>query len=67
MSECREHTVALIDLDPQVTEPRLEAGEDLHQVSLSYEEHITSMGTSLAAAEAEIIHQALKKNVDLFT
>ncbi|KAK7373455.1 hypothetical protein VNO80_06863 [Phaseolus coccineus] len=55
--ERREHTVALLDLDPWIAEPRLEVGEDLHRVPLLDGEHTTSMGTSLAAAEAEAVHQ----------
>jgi len=61
-----EPTVALVDLDPRVTEDRLEAREELRRVPLLNEEHGTVVGTAMAAAEAEIMHVALKKNVDLF-
>ena len=61
-----EPTVALVDLDPRVTEDRLEAREELRRVPLLHEERSTAVGTALAAAEAEIMHATLKKNVDLF-
>ncbi|XP_068484963.1 uncharacterized protein [Phaseolus vulgaris] len=59
-------TVALVDLDPRATEERLEAREELRRVPLLDEEHSTAVGTVLAAAEAEVMHAALKKNVDMF-
>jgi len=59
-------TVALVDLDPRVTEDRLEAREELRRVPLLDEEHNTAVGTALAAVEAEIMHAALKKNIDMF-
>ena len=37
------------------------------QVPLLDEEHNSAVGTALAAAEAEIMHAALKKNFDMFT
>jgi len=58
--------VTLVDLDPQTVEPRLEANEDLRQVPLLDEEHNTYVGTTIAATEAELVHQALKRNVNLF-
>jgi len=61
-----ESTVALVDLDPRVTEERLEAREELRRVPLLDEEHSTAVGTALAVAEAEIMHAALKKNIDMF-
>ena len=61
-----EPTVALGDLDPRATEDRLEAREVLRRVPLIGEEHNTAVGTTLAAAEAEIMHAALKKNIDMF-
>jgi len=61
-----EPTVALVDLDPRAIEDRLEAREKLRRVPLLDEEHNTAVGTTMAAAEAEIMHAALKKNVNLF-
>jgi len=61
-----EPTVAFVDLDPRATEDRLEAREELRRVPLLDEEHNTAVGTTLAAAEAEIMHVALKKNIDMF-
>jgi len=61
-----EPTVALVDLDPRATEDRLEAREEMRRVPLLNEEHNTAVGTTLAAAEAETMHAALKKNVDMF-
>jgi len=61
-----EPIVALVDLDPRATEDRMEAREELRRVPLLDEEHNTTVGTSLAAAEAETIHAALKKNIDMF-
>jgi len=61
-----EPTVALVDLDPRTTEDRLEAREELRRVPFLDEERSTAVGTAMAAAEAEIIHATLKKNVDLF-
>ena len=61
-----EPTVALVDLDPRATEDRLEAREELKRVPLLDEEHSTAVGTALAATEAEIMHAALKKNIDMF-
>ena len=58
--------MALVDLDPRTTEDRLEAREELRRVPLLDEEHSTVVGTALAAAEAEIMHVTLKKNVDMF-
>ena len=59
-----EPTVALVDLDPWATEDRLEAREELRRVPLLDEEHNTAVGTAMAAAEADIMHVALKKNMD---
>ena len=61
-----EPTVALVDLDPRATDDRLEAREELRRVPLINEEHSTTIGTTLAATEAEIMHVALKKNIDMF-
>ena len=58
--------MTLVDLDPRVTEDRLEAREELRRVPLLDEEHSTAVGIALAAAEAEIMHAALKKNIDMF-
>jgi len=51
---------------PRTTKDRLEAREELRRVPLLDEEHNTCIGTAMAAAEAEIMHVTLKKNVDLF-
>ena len=61
-----EPTVTLVDLDPRATEDRLEAREELRRVPLLDEEHNTAVGTALTVAEAEIMHVALKKNIDMF-
>jgi len=61
-----EPTVALVDLDPRATEDRLEAREELRRAPLLDEEHISAVGTTMAAAKAEIMHAALKKNMDMF-
>jgi len=61
-----EPTVALVDLDPRATENRLEEREELRRVPLLDEEHNTVVGTAMAAAEAEIMDIALKKNMDMF-
>jgi len=61
-----EHAVTMIDLDHQEVELRLEAKNELRHVQLIDEEHYTSINTTMATADAELIHQALKKNVDLF-
>jgi len=62
-----EPTVALVDLDPRVTKDRLEAREELRRVPLLDEEHNTAVGMTMAIAKAEIMHVALKKNMDMFT
>ena len=59
-------TVALVNLDPRATEDRLEAREELRRVPLLNEEHNTTVGTTMEASEVEIMHAALKKNVDMF-
>jgi len=61
-----EPIVALVDLDPRATEDRLEATEELRRVPLLDEEHNIAVGTAMAAAEAEIMHAALKKNMNMF-
>ena len=60
------HAIAMVDLDPREVEPRLEAKEELRRVALIDEERYTSIGTTMAAADAKLIHQALRRNVDLF-
>ena len=47
-----EPTVALVDLNPQAIEDRLEAREKLRRVSLLDEERSIAVGTAMAAAEA---------------
>jgi len=61
-----EHTVALVNSDPQKIDERLEVREELRRVPFLEEEHNTCVGTAIAAVKAELVHQALKKNVDLF-
>jgi len=61
-----EPTVAVVDLDPRATEDRLEAREELRRVPVLDEELNTAVGMAMAAAEAEIMHVALKKNMDMF-
>jgi len=56
----------MIDLDPREVEPKLEAKDELRHIPLIDEERYTSIDTTMVAADAELIHQALKKNVDLF-
>jgi len=56
----------MIDLDPREVEPRLETKDELRHVPLIDEERYTSIDTTTVVADAELIHQALKKNVDLF-
>jgi len=47
-------------------DPRLEANEDLRWVPLLDEEHNICVGMTIVAAEAKLVHQALKRNIDLF-
>jgi len=61
-----ELIVALVDLNPWTAEPRLEAEEDLCPVPLLDEDHITCVGTTIVAAEAEMIHQTLKNERRFF-
>jgi len=56
----------MVELDPREVEPRLEAKDKLRHVPLIDEERYTSVSTAIAVADAELIHQALKRNVDLF-
>jgi len=56
----------MVDLDLREVEPRLEAKDELCHVPLIDKERYTSIGTTMAVADAELIHQALKRNVDLF-
>jgi len=39
--------------------------EDLRQVPFLDEEHTTCVGMTIATTEVELVHQVLKKNVDL--
>jgi len=56
----------MVDLDPQTTEDRLEAKEELRRLPLLDKEHNICVGTTIAAAEDELMHTTLEKNVDLF-
>ena len=65
-AQSTEHAIAMADLDPREVEPRLTAKDELRHVPFIDEERYTSIGTTMAVANAELIHQALKRNVDLF-
>jgi len=56
----------MVDLDLREVEPRLEAKDELRHAALIDEKRYTSIGTTMAAADGELIHRTLKKNVDLF-
>ena len=58
--------ITMADLDPREVEPRLEAKDELRQAELDGEDRYTSIGTTMAAADADFVHQTLKRNVDLF-
>ena len=51
-----EHAVAMIDLDQREVEPRLEEKDELRHVPLMDEERYMSVGTTMAAADVELIH-----------
>jgi len=59
--------ITMADLDPREIEPRLEAKDELRQVELDGEDRYTSIGTAMAVADADFVHQTLKRNVDLFS
>lgn len=48
----REHTVALVDLDPRRNDALLESGVDLRLIHLQDQEHVTNMGTLLSSKDA---------------
>jgi len=56
----------MVDLDPREVKLRLKAKDELCCVPLIDEERYTSIRTSMAAADFELIHRTLKRNVDLF-
>lgn len=60
------HLIALVDLDPRLDNPRMEAGEDLQPIFLRDKYRKTHMGTSLKQDDREVISKTLTKNVDLF-
>ena len=62
----RRHLVALVDLDPRLDDPRMEAGEDLQPIFLRDKDRKTHMGTSLKSNDREAIGKTLTKNADLF-
>ncbi|XP_068475223.1 uncharacterized protein [Phaseolus vulgaris] len=64
--ESRRHLVALVDLDPRLDDPRMEAGEDLQPIFLRDKDRKTYMGTSLKPDDRETIGKTLTKNADLF-
>ena len=58
--------VALVDLDPRLDDPRMEAREDLQPIFLRDKDCKTHMGTSLKQDDREANCKTLIKNVDLF-
>ena len=58
--------IALVDLDPRMDDPRMEAGEDLHPFPLRDDRHTTHVGTSLTPDDRSAIGTTLAKNADLF-
>jgi len=62
----RRHLVALVDLDPRLDVPHMEAGEDLQPIFLHDKNRKTHMGTSLKQYDREAIGKTLIKNVDMF-
>jgi len=58
--------IALVDLDPRMDDPRMEAGEDLHPFPLRDDRHTTHIGTSLKPDDRMAIGTTLVKNVDMF-
>jgi len=66
MRTSRRHMIALVDLDPRMDDPRMEAGEDLHPLPLRDDRHVTHIGTSLKSDDRMAISTTLMKNTDLF-
>ncbi|XP_068483297.1 uncharacterized protein [Phaseolus vulgaris] len=62
----RRKMIALVDLDPRMDDPRMEAGEDLHPFPLRDDRHTTHIGTSLKPDDRIAIGTTLVKNSDLF-
>jgi len=62
----RRHLVVLVDLDPQLDDPQMEAGEDLQPIFLRDKDRKGNMGTSLKPNDREAIGKTLTKNADLF-
>jgi len=62
----RRQMIALVDLDPRMDDPRMEAGEDLHPFPLHDDCHVTHIGTSLKLDNRMAIGTTLAKNADLF-
>jgi len=62
----KRHLVALVDLDPRLDDPRMEAGEDLQQIFLQDNDHKTYIGTSLKSDDRKVISKTLIENADLF-
>ena len=58
--------ITMADLDPREVEPRLEAKDELRRAELDGEDRYTSIGTAMAAADADFVHRTLQRNVDLF-
>ena len=57
--------IALVDLDPRMDDPRMEAGEDLYLFPLRDDRHATHIGTSLKPDDRMAIDTTLVKNADL--
>jgi len=58
--------IALVDHDPRMDNPRMEAGEDLHPFPLCDDRHAIHIGTSLKPDDRKAIGMTLAKNADLF-
>jgi len=57
----RRHLIALVDLDPRLDDPRMEAVEDLQPIFLYDNDHKTYMGTSLKLDDREMVGKTLIK------
>jgi len=62
----RRHMIALVDQDPRLDDPRMEAVEDLQPILLHDDDRKTYMGTSLKLDDRKVISTTLVRNVDLF-
>ena len=62
----RRQMIALVDLDPRMDDPRMEAGEDLHPFPFRDDRHATYIGTSLKPDDRTTVSTTLVKNANLF-